>query len=129
MMLSTYSPEPTSKLPFPKLRARKERARVSRRFDCGPVLLLDTPQETVAPDEEAQSAFDRRPPLEAMSLLWLKRSGVVTVYDLGHDATACGSVYEAVFRINEYVIIRSPAPVLRGEKWAKEASDPSENTH
>lgn len=67
----------------------------------------------VTPDLEACNAFDRRPPLEAMGMLWLNRSGVVTVYDCGHDGDAEHAVYDAVFRSDNYVWIRSPAPLLR----------------
>lgn len=66
-------------------------------------------------DVDACAAFDRRPPLEAMTRLWLRRSNVVTVYDCGHDTRATGSVYDAVFRLQSYVWIRSPAPVLKDD--------------
>jgi hypothetical protein len=64
-------------------------------------------------DTDACAAFDRRPPLEAMASLWLNRSGVVTVYDCGHDSAKAGEVYDAVFRLQDYVWIRSPGPVIR----------------
>lgn len=67
----------------------------------------------VALDEDACNAFDRRPPLESMGALWLTRSGVVTVYDCGHDGDHEHAVYDAVFRLHDYVWIRSPGPVLR----------------
>jgi hypothetical protein len=69
----------------------------------------------VALDRDACHAFDRRPPLEQMANLWLTRSSVVTMYDCGHDTDAAGSVYDAVFRLQGYVWIRSPAPLLKGE--------------
>ena len=69
----------------------------------------------LSPDEDACSAFDRRPPLEAMASLWLSRSNVVTVYDCGSQTGANGSVYDAVFRLHSYVWIRSPAPVLKDD--------------
>lgn len=69
----------------------------------------------VALDEDACNAFDRRPPLEAMATLWLTRSSVVTVYDLGHDGDEQHGVYDAVFRLHGYVWIRSRGPVLRDD--------------
>lgn len=69
----------------------------------------------VITDVDACNAFDRRPPLEAMSALWLDRESVVTVYDCGHSTDASGSVYDAVFRLQQYVWIRSPAPVLKDD--------------
>jgi hypothetical protein len=69
----------------------------------------------ITPDQDACNAFDRRPPLEAMASLWLTRSSVVTVYDCGHSTVGSTSVYDAVFRLQSYVWIRSPAPVLKDE--------------
>lgn len=92
----------------------EEITRVRRRRT--PALSTVTIDEVIPPvalDEDACNAFDRRPPLEAMGLLWLGRSSVVTVYDCGHEGDADHAVYDAVFRTSEYVWIRSPAPVLR----------------
>lgn len=69
----------------------------------------------VAVDEDACSAFDRRPPLELMGTLWLPRASVVTVYDLGREGDDDHAVYDAVFRLQGYVWIRSPGPVLRDD--------------
>ena len=50
-----------------------------------------------------------------MATLWLLRSNVVTVYDCGQGTAEGEQVYDAVFRLKDYVWIRSPGPVLRDE--------------
>lgn len=100
--------------PVPQRRPPSGR-RTPRSLDGGPVGTILVALPAVTPDEEACSAFDRRPPLEAMASQWLTRSNVVTVYDCGSQTDANGSVYDAVFRLNSYVWIRSPAPVLRDD--------------
>jgi len=98
--------------PTPERRPPAPVRQAPRQHETGTTLTLDIILPSMPLDEDACSAFDRRPPLEAMASLWLNRASVVTVYDCGHDERANGAVYDAVFRLQNYVWIRSPSPLL-----------------